>query len=329
MKETDIRNRQLMEENAVLRRSDLRYLLGFRREFVAVACPACAAVKSKVWFKKQGFIFHRCSSCRSVYISPRPSLKLLNWFYSKGKSIVHWNDKIFPVSEVARRKHIFRPRVKRVIDLCLKYRVPQGMLVDVGAGFGTFGEEVNKRRVFDRVVAVEPAPSLAATCRQKGLEVIEKLVEQVRDVRADVVTNFELIEHLFSPYKFLQACRRMLKPEGLLILTTPNVLGFDLQVLGKYSDHLSGPNHLNYFHPESLSTLMERSGFKMVEILTPGKLDVDVVRQKLQRSPKRIKVDPWIGHVLWECGEKTVSNLQDFLVKNLLSSHMWVVGRRK
>ena len=53
-----------------------------------------------------------------------------------------------------------------------------GTLFDVGAGFGTFCEEVDRLGAFDRVVALEPEPHLAETCRGKGLEVIEAPVEQ-------------------------------------------------------------------------------------------------------------------------------------------------------
>ena len=52
-------------------------------------------------------------------------------------------------------------------------------LYDVGAGYGTFCEEVS-RLGFDRVIALEPEPHLAQTCRDKGLEVIEAPVEQAQ-----------------------------------------------------------------------------------------------------------------------------------------------------
>lgn len=142
-----------------------------------------------------------------MYISPRPSHKLLTRFYTDSKSIQHWNDKIFPASETARRIHIFRPRARQVAHLCQKYKVKTRVLLDVGAGFGTFGEEVKKLNLFRKVIAVEPSHSLAETCRRKGLEVIEQPIEKVKLKQVDVMTNFELIEHLFSPKKFFASLR--------------------------------------------------------------------------------------------------------------------------
>ncbi len=61
---------------------------------------------------------------------------------------------------------------------------------------------------------------------------IEAPIEEVNLDEISVITNFELLEHLFWPKDFLQACHRALPEGGLLILTTPNIKGFDLLVLG-------------------------------------------------------------------------------------------------
>ena len=294
MKEENIRPEELMLENKRLHDEDMYQLLKHSSEFIEVPCPACESFNYKLSFTKEGFDFVICSQCETLYISPRPTLKLLTQFYANSKSISHWNEKIFPASEGSRRINIFTPRAERVVELCENHGAKTKVLLDVGAGYGTFCEEIVKLKRFDKVIAVEPAHDLAETCRHKKLDVIEAPIEEVNLDEISVITNFELLEHLFWPRDFLHACHRALPEGGLLILTTPNIKGFDLLVLGGLSDNIGGPNHLNYFHPESLGHLLQRCGFEVIEVVTPGKLDAELVRKKIIDG--RLSVEIQIAH---------------------------------
>jgi SAM-dependent methyltransferase len=196
----------------------------------------------------------------------------------------------------------------------------------VGAGYGTFCEEVVRAGGFARVIALEPEPHLAQTCRDKGLEVIEAPVERAQiEGGVDVVTNFEVIEHLFSPRAFLERCATLLKPGGQLIVTCPNVRGFDVETLGERSATVDA-EHLNYLHPRSLGALLERCGFTVEESLTPGRLDAELVRkQALSGDPA---LDPFLQRVLIDDWDRLGGPFQDFLADQGLSSNMWIMARR-
>ena len=262
-----------------------------------------------------------------MFINPRPSLNHLNKFYESSKCLKHWN-KFFASTEDSRRQNIFVPRAVQVIELCKKYGVNTKTLLDVGAGFGTFCEEVEKHNFFDKVIAVEPSVALAEACRKKGLNVIDKPIEEISLDEVDVITNFELIEHLFCPKDFVKSCYDALSSEGLLILTTPNIKGFDLVILGKISTNIAGPNHINYFHPASLTLLLENSGFKVVEVLTPGKLDAELVRKKIISKELDTTNNPFLQLILIDKWGEIGKNLQNFLSNNNLSSHMWIVAKK-
>ena len=79
----------------------------------------------------------------------------------------------------------------------------------------------------------------------------------------DVVVNFEVIEHLFSPKEFLLQVKNILNNNGLLILSCPNGMGFDIKLL-KDKSHTIDHEHLNYFNFESLSALVQRNGFQII-----------------------------------------------------------------
>lgn len=328
MKEEEIRPEELMRENIRLHFRDAKYMLKSKKTFKRVPCPACGSVRHRESFNKGGFIFVSCFACETLYVNPRPSFEMLKEFYASSKSIKHWNDRIFPASEKTRRSGIFAPRARAVSELCRRHKTRPGTLLDVGAGFGTFCEEVIRLNAFDHVIAVEPSRELADTCRQKGLKVIEKPIEEVRLGGIDVITCFELIEHLYEPMGFIKACRRVLPKGGLLILTTPNIMGFDLAVLGRISDNIAAPNHLNYFHPGSASRLLNRCGFEITEISTPGKLDADIVRNKIASGEFDISGQRFLKNILVDRWEEVGRGFQEFLADNKLSSHLWVTARR-
>jgi len=271
-----------------------------------------------------------CLDCESMYVNPRPSPAILKTFYARSKNYAYWNQYIFPASEEARREKIFRPRAERMAEICLRHNIPTNVLLEVGAGFGTFCEEVNRMRIFRRVIAVEPTRDLAETCRRKGLEVVEKSIEQVHleEDSVDVVVSFEVLEHLFSPRDLLLSCASILSPGGLLIVTCPNVKGFDLVVLEGVSGTIDH-EHLNYFHPASLTLLAANCGFETLEVLTPGKLDAELVRKRIIAGEIDISRQPFLKEVLIEKWERVGSNFQQFLADNLLSSHMWLIARKR
>jgi len=334
LREEDIRPEFLCRENAKLHANDVQRLLKRKNEFIKVACPACESHNYQIIFEKNGFVFVRCGKCETVFVNPRPTFDMLTEFYATSESIKYWNDKIFPASENIRRREIFKPRAKRVFEICKRYGALTDILLDVGAGFGTFCEEIKKLDVFKRIIAVEPSHSLARTCRHKGLEVIEKPFEEVNLNKigikeVGVITNFELIEHLWWPKDFLLSCAEMLPRGGVLILTTLNIKGFDLLVLGKLSDNMGGPNHLNYFCPSSLSCLLNRCGFEVIERQTPGRLDAELVRKKIMNGEFDVSRQPFLQHILVDEWENIGAIFQDFLADNMLSSHLWVVARKR
>jgi len=328
MREEDIRPQDLMLENQRLREEDAKNITKYKNEFVLVPCPACESNNYEFMFEKEDFSFVMCKDCETCFINPRPTIEKLAEFYENSKCLKHWK-KFFSLTEHSRRKNIFEPRAERVIYLCKKYNVSNNVLADIGAGFGTFCEEIKKFNYFRRIIAIEPSKDLADACKRKGMDVIEKPIEKTDLEEVDVITNFELIEHLFHPKDFVISCARALSKNGLFILTTPNIKGFDLLTLGKLSTNIAGPNHMNYFHTTSLSNLLQKCGFDIIETLTPGKLDAELVRKKVLNKEFSIDNQPFLKYILIDEWERLGDSFQHFLSDHGLSSHLWIVARKK
>jgi len=318
-----------MEGQRVAMVQDIGRMLSQRHRFETVCCPACQSNHYQIKFEKYGLTIAECQDCKTLFTNPRPTAAVLDEFYKGSVNYAYWNKHIFPASEDARRQRIFVPRVDKTLAFCQKYQVPTNTLLEVGAAFGTYCVEMQSRQAFNRVVAVEPTPGLAETCRQKGLEVIEETIENIHfdpQDRFDVVVNFEVIEHLYSPKDFVMHLKKVLKPGGLLLLTCPNGRGFDFTVLGEKCNSMDH-EHLNYFNPQSLGLLLQNCGFNVLETQTPGLLDAELVRKKVLAGEFSLHNQPFLQQVLIDEWETQGQAFQSYLQQAGLSSNMWIVAQ--
>lgn len=331
LKENDIRPKNFLEGQKIAVAQDIGRLLTQKDKFVHVACPACGKDDSFKKLEKYTFDIHECKECATLFTNPRPSSDVLDWFYKGSINYDYWNKYIFPASENARRLKIFVPRVDKVLAFCDKYGVKTDSLLEIGCAFGTFCVEMKSRNKFTRIVGVEPTPGLAETSRQKGIEVIEEVIENINfseDERFDVVVNFEVIEHIFSPKDLILQSKKLLKKNGLFIVTCPNGQGFDFQVLGEKCNSVDH-EHLNYFNPKSLGILLESCGFEVLESITPGKLDAELVRNKVLEGEFDLHNQPFLQQVLMDEWESKGQAFQNFISESGLSSNLWIIAKNK
>jgi SAM-dependent methyltransferase len=328
-KEDDIRPQALMKGQAEMLAADINRLLKYKNDFINVVCPACGSDESHKTYEKYEIQFVVCDRCKTVYANPRPRPEQLEEYYAQSENYAYWNKYIFPASEGVRREKIFKPRVQSVIEICQNLNIPTNTLLEVGAGFGIFCDELKKTGVFHRIIGVEPTPDLAQTCCDLGIEIIENPIEKVHldNEVIDVIVNFEVIEHLFCPRDFLVKCYELLSDRGVLILTCPNSQGFDIATLGQKSSAVDN-EHLNLFNINSLTILLESCGFKVITQQTPGKLDAELVRKQIILGELDVSNQPFLNQVLVEQWDQVGESFQNFLSENLLSSNMLLVGQK-
>lgn len=327
-KEFDIRPDNLLKKMQPILEKDRAFLKERYREFNSSHCVACGSERYECWAQKDGFSYSRCNDCETVFMNPRPGEDLLNDFYKNSENYKFWNDYMFPQTEKARMESIFRPRAKKIVELCKEYGLIGGTILEIGSAFGTFCEAIKEESFFNNIIAVEPTPNLAETCRQKGFETYEETIEELSlpDHYADVVVNFEVIEHLGNPKEFVAKCIQFLKPGGLFICTCPSINGIGTIVLkeqAKVVDH----EHLNYFTPLSLKGMAEDLGLTVLELQTPGELDVDLLVNAYKEKPELFDGQNFISHIVTADSE-VKNDFQKFLKKNNLSSHLWMISKK-
>lgn len=328
MKEEEVRPQRLYNRYLELAERDTRMLLSGRSQFVETPCPACGDASFAPAFEKMGFHYVLCDVCATLYVSPRPTPQQLLGFYRDGESVKFWSTEFFRQTAEARREKMFRPRAQLAAGLVEgAARGGATSIVDVGSGYGIFLEEVRKLGVFNEAIGVEPGPDMAEICRGRGFRVIEKAAEDVvaGECQADVATAFEVLEHVFDPSLFLRGVRRLLRPGGVCLFTTLTSTGFDIQVLWERSKSVYPPHHLNLISIEGMERLIARAGFGLVELCTPGELDLDIVANMVRENPE-LPLPRFVSRLL-ECDEHARSMFQTFLKQNRLSSHIRIVAR--
>lgn len=326
MKEENIRPKAIFDEYLRLTAEDtVTYFATAKKN--SIACPACNK-KGKPAFNKCGFTYELCNNCQTLFVSPRPIAEAFATYYTESPSSKFWASTFYKMTADARREQLWKPKAIAIRDIIEKHTLGKKSctVVDIGGGYGLFAEEM-KKIVDHELIVVEPGPDLAIACRKKSLNVIEKFLEDVTDkdlpIGGKVFVSFELFEHLHNPEKFLRSLITLMNSGDLFIFTTLSGTGIDIQVLWENSKSVSPPHHLNFFNPTSIKKLLTKISFEVVEVSTPGKLDIDI----LTNNKKYIKDRFWKSFVEL-ASEEEKRKWQIMLSESGMSSHMMVIARK-
>lgn len=344
MKENDIRDLDRVrdffakEEEWLCSYADADGLI--RPEFTeAVNCPCCSSGDSHLILIKNHFRFVECEECSTIFVNPRFTRKMIDEYYRTREARLDYQGVLTGGENQNNRiLKIFRPR-KRMIEAYLKRhgRDLRGCtFLDIGCASGQF-LSVLAGHNSPVLYGVEASSDLAAAARgmvpeAKILDVPFEEVELDAD-SFNVVTLWEVLEHVFDPFSLLQKIVSILAGDGILVMSVPNMEGFDIQVLWDKGNAFSAPSHLNYFRKSSISILLERAGLVVEEISTPGLLDIDIVRNRMRNDPEiATRLGSfWDGllsrkdaHV-----DRILDDLQRFIRRSGLSSHMVVISQKR
>jgi hypothetical protein len=322
MKEEEIRPKDLFERYIELSKADANLL--DRDEFDLIPeCLACKSAKIFEKFKKFGFSFFECSDCGSLFCNPRPTREQLSLFYSASESSRYWSNIFLPAVEQSRNEKLYEPKAEKLLSIINNHKIDVSYLCDSGAGIGLFLDAMRKKLPETQFCAIEPNVDSCRILKQKGYTVYDKTLEEVKgcNSRFDMVACLEVFEHVQKPELFARKLAGIIKNNKFCLITTLGYEGFDIQILGENSNSISPPHHLNFFSIEGFRSLFTRAGFNIVEISTPGLLDVDIVLNH-ERCPEFL-------HKLAKRGEVALNELQNLLVRHSFSSHTWILLQKK
>jgi len=221
----------------------------------ALACPICRGAVAR-WTEKRGHPILRCRSCGTAFVAPESVPDDLESLYSAG---------YFAGKEAAgypgylRDAALLERNFVRRLRWIESFRTP-GRLLDVGAALGVF-LKVARERGWD-AVGVEIAPDCAREAsRLAGVPVVAGSFPDV-DLPGsfDVITMFDVIEHMRDPLVTFRGATKLLRPGGWLVIETGDLGSVYARLAGKHWHYLDPPQHLFYFTASALVSALRDCG---------------------------------------------------------------------
>lgn len=213
-------------------------------------CTVCGAVAdSELLFDKttdgrgdDGIALYRCGSCNTVYLGR------YNELYDDGLYAYYQK------YQGKKKNETYNPLTCKSYLQVLRLLALRGggkSILDVGCGKGDFVDAaLSEGYNVEGIELSQPAVDIA---QGFGLPVakLDFFSSKIQDSSRDAVTMFEVIEHLPDPVKFLRRAEMVVRPGGLIYLTTPNFNSLDRRVLGSKWKAIHR-EHLTYFTPATL-----------------------------------------------------------------------------
>jgi 2-polyprenyl-3-methyl-5-hydroxy-6-metoxy-1,4-benzoquinol methylase len=219
------------------------------------ACPLCDNRASDPVVESAGSACRvvRCRDCGLAYTNPRPTPHAIGQFYP---------DDYTPYQDRA------GSRRRRDPFVTLLPPPPGGRLLDFGCGSGGLLRKLH--RVGWHVTGMDTSPRMAHHVRALGLDAIAGTLPHaaLAPTSFDAITMAESLEHVHDPLRVLRAAHRLLRPDGKLVVSVPNLASLAFRWFGADWFGLDVPRHLTHFEPHTLRAMLGRAGFR-VERLAP------------------------------------------------------------
>lgn len=195
-----------------------------------------------------------CTECGLQFVNPRLRPDLVLAGYAEGTNEVF-------VSQAAARVRTF----ERAVTLLERHVPARGRLLDIGTAAGSFLHAAQRHGW--HVQGCEPNRWLCEWARTHyGLQVSPGTVfdQQYPDGSFDAVTLWDVLEHTPDPARVVRECHRILAPGGLLVINYPDIGSWIARLMGRRWVFLLSV-HLYYFTRTTISALLGRGGFEVVE----------------------------------------------------------------
>jgi SAM-dependent methyltransferase len=221
---------------------------------VLYSCPLCGApgAQDAPVQPQPPFGLKVCGACSIVYVSPRPVLSAMKAYYNTMYDAAM--NQRSPRQERRARRHLSR---------LARYKPVPGRLLEVGAGDGYF---LNAARVAGwEVEGLELSQPRVARARKwfgLTLHCCELAAAPFPPAHFDAVSMLQVLEHLHDPRAALRRAHELLRPGGLLILSSPNILAYGRKKRAVSSWQI--PEHLFFFSPRTLVYAVEDASFMIV-----------------------------------------------------------------
>jgi len=283
MKINDIRPNRIMRGAKQAYEKDLELYQQQHSKFLVRSCPGCGSNNFNFFCKHRDFSFTRCRSCWTVFMNPGPTNEIVSELYKTSNTYEYWGKYVYPFSAEKRHLELNIPRANYVINAIGNLQHKSFRALEFGAGTGDFITYFQKQTPYCDAYAVEPNPAMWEAYEGTKVKLIKSSLEKIDNLeknnKFDLVIAFEVLEHLLKPELLFERAQNLLSPGGKLIVSTPNSLSLEISIMRDLSNTLD-IEHISVISAPAVHALAAKYGFKVVQIDTPGQLDIELLRNK-------------------------------------------------
>lgn len=219
-------------------------------------CLICVCGELKPLKNYKNHYLVKCHNCKFVFSQQIPTKEELDKCYGN----------------YSRKDYLSATTIKRyneLLDIFEKYRKTNRIL-DVGCGIGYFLDAAKDRGW--EVYGTEYTEEAVKICIEKGINTMKGTldVNNYSEGMFDVITSFEVIEHIYNPIEDIDKIKILLRQEGALYITTPNFNSIERYYLKSNYSVICYPEHLSYYTKGTLNYLLRSQGFKKIYIKATG-----------------------------------------------------------
>lgn len=227
-----------IDNNSVLKTCPLCYSAELKSDGEIVYPREIFFSTEKIELKREAKLFS-CCQCKSKFVQNRVPENVAYNLYKNSSSNNRWGNKAA----------LEETKNKEVIDNLLEFFDKDKLVVDVGCNTGLLLDLAKKRGA--ETIGIELSHNSKSILLSKGHKVYNSL-DKIDDDSVNVITAFDLVEHLYDVNAFIEICNRKLIKGGLLVVLTGNSSCLSAGISGKhwwyscYPEHIVFPS-LNYY----------------------------------------------------------------------------------
>ena len=235
------------------------------------ACQVCGSERRTQKFQDGPVQVVTCDDCGLVYVTPRLQGEALRAVYDEG----YWksaNPKQRGYADYAREAALYLKTFRKRMALVSRWLPAQARVLDIGCAAGYFlriarehGHDVHGVEL-STAIAIEAVKALGADRVHVGTLDDAVTAMDHRPQSFDLVTMWDVVEHIPEPQPVLRRIRDLIKPGGKLLLETQNVASRWARLLGRRWHHYKHDEHLYHFDPRTIRRLLDDCGFRVVEL---------------------------------------------------------------
>jgi len=288
-------------------------------------CPICNSNNFEIFLYSRDYFFtgehfniYYCTHCGYRFTHPVPDLNTIGKYYKTEKYVSHSDTKkglFFKAYQFIKKINL-----RNKFNLINLYK-KEGKILDYGCGTGDFLSTFKK--VNWNVYGIEPDDDTRTYASTKNNINISTPgnINTFENQYFDVITLWHVLEHIPDLNEKLAAIKRVLNTSGILVIAVPNSDSFDAKHYGKYWAAYDLPRHLHHFTPDTLSLLLEKHGF---EIIQKKNMLFDSFYVSLLSEKYLKNTFPFFKAIFWA----SISNLK-ILKKNTYASSVIFVCQQK